>query len=97
MNQLPSVELVYFSGCDYVDEARAHLREAFVRLGRDPMWEEWDQDAPGAPEAIQQHGSPTILVAGRDVTGPHPDNHGRACRADDIPSPEVIAEAILRG
>jgi hypothetical protein len=93
----PTVELVYFSRCDFVGEARAHLREAFARLGRAPTWQEWDQDAPGAPEAIQQYGSPTILVGGRDVTGPHPDNHGRACRADAIPSPEVIAEAILRG
>ena len=97
MNPPPSVELVYFSGCDYVEEARAHLREAFALLGREPMWREWDQDAPGAPEAIQAYGSPTILVAGKDVTGPHPDNHGRACRADDMPSSDDIAAAILRG
>ena len=97
MSATPRVELVYFTGCDYVDEARAHLREAFVRIGREPDWKEWDQDDPGAPEWIQGFGSPTILVAGRDVTGPHPDNHGRACRADDVPSPEAIAAAILRG
>jgi hypothetical protein len=97
VTQSPSVELVYFSGCDYVEQAREALRAAFAKLGRDPQWQEWDQDAPGAPDSIQRHGSPTILIGGKDVTGPHPDTHGRACRADDIPSPEAIAEAILQG
>ncbi|MDV3294515.1 MAG: hypothetical protein LOY01_01665 [Brachybacterium paraconglomeratum] len=89
-----TVELVYFAGCPHVEPARAALRRAFEHAGLAPAWQEWDQTAPNAPAHVQGLGSPTILVAGRDVTGVTDRNSGRACRADGIPAPEVIAAAL---
>lgn len=45
-------------------------------------------------DAVRGLGSPTILVAGRDVTGAWGPTIGRACRADGIPAPEVIVAAL---
>jgi hypothetical protein len=89
-----TVELVYFAGCPHVEPARAALRRAFERAGLAPAWQEWDQTAPDAPARVQGLGSPTILVAGRDVIGVSGRTSGQACRADGIPAPEIIAAAL---
>jgi hypothetical protein len=92
---MPSlVELVYFAGCPHVEAARAALRVALGRAGLAPVWQEWDQAMPGAPAHVHGLSSPTILVAGRDVTGAEAGAIGRACRADGIPAPEVIVAAL---
>lgn len=90
----PLVELVYFAGCPHVEPARAALRRALERAGLAPEWQEWDQTAPDAPALVHGLGSPTILVAGRDVTGTGLRTTGQACRADGIPAPDVIVAAL---
>jgi len=95
-DQAPSIELVFFTGCPHVERARAALREALVSEGLSPRWTEWDQHEHGTPDRVQGYGSPTILVAGRDVTGAVPSSEGSACRADGIPSLEVIRAALAR-
>jgi hypothetical protein len=90
----PLIELVYFSGCPHVDAARAALRIALEGLGLPPQWQEWDQAHPGTPTYLQDHGSPTVLVGGKDVTRAELRNAGRACRADGIPSSQMIAGAL---
>jgi hypothetical protein len=88
------IELVYFGGCPHIEAARTALRGALGQAGLAPVWQEWDQAMPGAPAHVHGLGSPTILVAGRDVTGAEAGTMGRACRADGIPAPEVIVAAL---
>ena len=94
MSSIPTVELVYFAGCPHVEAARAALRRALTTAGLAPAWQEWDQGSSDAPARVQGLGSPTILVAGRDVTGVGVTSGGLACRADAIPSSETIAAAL---
>lgn len=90
----PPVELVYFSGCPHVNGARVALRRALEKARLPARWQEWDQALPETPAHLQGYGSPTVLVGGRDVTGTALLNAGRACRADGIPSSEVITAAL---
>jgi hypothetical protein len=90
----PLVELVYFPGCPHVEVARAALRVALERSGLAPVWQEWDQTTQAAPAHVHWLGSPTVLVDGRDVTGPRAPTAGRACRADGIPTSELILAAL---
>lgn len=92
------IQLVYFTGCSMLDRARDSLRRGLTLAGREAVWEELDQLAPGAPEAIRALPSPTILVGGRDITGATQvaaGSTGPSCRADGVPTPEAIAAAIL--
>ena len=95
-HQPPSVELVFFSGCPHVELARAALREALMSTGLPLQWTEWDQHENGVPDRVRGYGSPTILVAGCDVTGASRSAAGSACRADGVPSPGVISAALAR-
>jgi hypothetical protein len=88
------IELVYFAGCPQVEAARVALRDALRRAGLAQVWQEWDQTRPDAPAHVHGLGSPTILVAGRDVTGVGASNSGRACRADGIPAADIIIAAL---
>jgi hypothetical protein len=90
----PLIELVYFSGCPRVDAARAALRTALEGVGLPAEWQEWDQARSETPARLQGHASPTVLVGGKDVTGAALLNTGRACRADGVPSSQMIALAI---
>jgi hypothetical protein len=90
----PLIELVYFSGCPHTDAARAALRMALEGVGLPAEWQEWDQARSETPARLQRHASPTVLIGGKDVTGAEPLNAGRACRADGIPSLQMIALAL---
>jgi hypothetical protein len=90
----PPIELVYFTGCPHVEEARATLRVALEAAGLPAEWREWDQTDPKTPTRVLGYGSPTILVGGLDVTGKAPANAGRACRADGTPPAAAIAAAL---
>ena len=90
----PTIELIYFEGCPNVERARANIGEALVALDLTAEWQEWEQGDPGVPEYVKQHGSPTVLVNGRDVTGVEAGLGGAACRADGAPSAEVIGAAL---
>jgi mercuric ion transport protein len=92
----PTVELVFVAGCPHADQARAILRDALGRRGLPQRWMEWNQDDPAAPDRIRGYGSPTILVAGRDVTGAPRTAQASACRADGLPTAEVIGAALAR-
>ena len=95
MPNTPSVELIYFTGCPYVDAARASLRTALGAAGLPLVWQEWDQTAPTAPAHVQGFGSPTVLIDGRDVTGVGAAaSAGRACCAGGAPGSELIIAAL---
>lgn len=75
-----SVDFIYFPGCPNVDQARAHLLAAFTAIAVEPRWVEWDASDPATPDEFRQHGSPTVLVNGRDVAGAEPLSGGNSCR-----------------
>jgi hypothetical protein len=90
----PRIDLVYFEGCPHAILARENLRTAVEALGFGWTWSEWDLMSESTPQQFRRHGSPTVLVEGRDVTG---EGHGAvamACRADGAPSVEVITAAL---
>lgn len=84
------IELVYFDGCPNADQARENLRA----VADDGSWKEWNLSSPDTPDRLRHHGSPTVLVDGRDVTGDTGETEGMACRADGAPAPEVIEKAL---
>lgn len=84
------IELVYFEGCPNADQARENLRAAL----KGEAWKEWDLSSPDTPDRVRRHGSPTVLIGGRDVTGAPETAEAMSCRADGAPSPDVIREGI---
>lgn len=90
------IELIYFDGCPNAEAARTNLLQALSDVGVTADVRIWKQGDPGAPPYVARHGSPTVLVNGRDVTGAPPEADAAACRADGAPSVGTIATA-LRG
>jgi len=62
-----TVELIFDQTCPHVAVARDRLRAALAHAGLPAVWQEWERRAPDSPPYVQQWGSPTILVNGRDV------------------------------
>lgn len=95
------VELVYDDACPNVAEARAQLLRAFVAAGQQPRWAEHRIGDPALPAHARGHGSPTILVDGRDVSAAAPSS-AATCRLyrdvsgaiARVPSVFEIAEAL---
>lgn len=73
----PTIDLVYFDGCPHVDAARDALRTALGAAGR---WREWRSDDPSLPDYAAGYGSPSVFVAGREVTGTPPAASASTCR-----------------
>ena len=99
MKEKPRVELVYFQGCPHVDAARLAIREALAAMNMPLEWSEWDRENDSTPPALKRHGSPTVLVDGRDVVPTQ--NEGNCCRVyagrdgmQSAPSVESIRSAL---
>lgn len=100
------VELVYDRNCPNVAAAREQIREALSVAGLPPSWREWDRDGQDTPEALRPFGSPTILVDGRDVSGPTESGESlpmaNSCRVyadaksgvSGVPALELIVTAL---
>lgn len=65
---MPLVEFIYDGGCPNAAAARKQLLHAFSNAGVRATWTEWDGTDPDIPDHAKRHGSPTILVDGRDVS-----------------------------
>ena len=94
MAEKQNVELIVFEGCPNASLARANLRAALVSAGREVIWMQWDLLADWTPEHLRRHGSPTVLVNGRDVMGEDAGGAAMACRADGAPSVALILEKL---
>lgn len=97
------IDLIYDRDCPNVGPARENLRRALSAAGLPQRWREWDGSAPDTPAELRRHGSPAVVVDGRDVGGV--DTEGAAsCRiyrtadgtAIGAPPVELIASALLR-
>lgn len=93
------IELVYFQNCPHVEAARAAISAALTAMDLPMEWVEWDRDSDATPEALREHGSPTVLVQGRDVMPTQ--NDGNCCRVypgregiQPVPSIESICSAL---
>ncbi len=93
MTGVKTIELIFFDGCPKANDARENIRSALQWEGSDAMWTEWDLFADSTPEHLRQHGCPTVLIDGRDVTGDHVGAVAIACRTD-VPSPTLIIEKL---
>ena len=95
----PQIDLVYFEGCPNAIKARENLRAAVQALGSDLTWSEWDLMADGTPEQFRRHGSPTVLIDGRDVTGEGHEAVAMACRAvcNGSPSKRSAQQSLAIG
>jgi mercuric ion transport protein len=92
-----TVELLFFPDCPNVDPARDQLRRALEAEALPESWTEHDVTAADAPRHLRGHGSPTILVNGRDVTGAEP-GAGASCRlyaGSDQPGVPPLAAVVL--
>jgi hypothetical protein len=88
------IELVFFEGCPNVGQARENLRSALRSAGEGLTWTEWDLLSDATPKHLTAHGSPTVLVDGRDVTGDTTGASAMACRTDGVPSAALILERL---
>lgn len=87
---VPRLQLLHDPGCPAVDLARARLREALLRLGAPPLWEE-----AGAAEAGR--GSPTLLIDGVDPWAEGERPAGARCRLYDreaAPTVDALVAAL---
>jgi hypothetical protein len=73
------IELLWDDGCPHVSEARANLAASLRAIGLDATWQEWRRDDPAAPPYAAAHGSPAILLDGRDIA-PHEPSASACCR-----------------
>jgi len=98
-----NVTLLYFDGCPSWRVADRRLREALTLVGhRDVRVEHRQVNTPEEAEAVQFHGSPTLLVDGHDPFAPENAPVGLSCRLYRTPhglagSPTVqqLSEALL--
>ena len=88
------IELVFFEGCPNVGLARENLRSALQSAGEDITWTEWDLGSDSTPKDLRSHGSPTVLIGGRDVTGNTLSAAAMSCRADGVPSAALILKNL---
>lgn len=98
MTTEPKIQLLTFAGCPLAGAARDALSEALAELGLSEF-EEVDLLDLDTPEDLRGWGSPTILVAGRDVGGSRKGD-AACCRVysgqSRVPSPATIVASIAR-
>ena len=88
------IELVFFEGCRNVGLAHDNLRSALQSAGEGVNWTEWDLGSDSTPKDLRSHGSPTVLIGGRDVTGNTLSAAAMSCRADGVPSAALILKNL---
>jgi len=92
------VEFIYDRDCPNVLAARGNLIKAIAASSREVRWTEWDSCAADSPPHVKGHGSPTVLVDGKDVADNSSSGAGASCRLyqrggvrfDGAPSVEEI-------
>jgi len=76
---MSQVEFIYDRGCPNVEDARTQLRLALGKKGLPTTWQEWEHSDPASPAYARLYGSPSILVAGKDIAG-EPPSEDPSCR-----------------
>ena len=92
-----NVELIFDEDCPNVKETRANLMKAFSSAKLSTKWKEWDRNSDKSPEYARKHGSPTILINGKDIMGVEPVDGANCCRVYEgagIPSVSLITSKL---
>ena len=100
---MPQVEFIYDRDCPNVEDARSELRLALRQSGQPVVWQEWEHSDPTSPAYARLYGSPSILVAGEDITG-EPPSEDPNCRIytntsgrnRGVPHASLISAALER-
>ncbi len=79
------IQLLYFDGCPNWEVAQARLRDALVAVGSVDMIELVEVATQEQAERIGFHGSPTVMVNGRDLFAGADAPVGLACRVYSTP------------
>lgn len=77
------VTLQYFDGCPNWRLADERLRTVAAEFGLSVIYQK--VETPDEAEALSFHGSPTVLVSGRDPFAGGSEPVGLACRIYDTP------------
>ncbi len=92
-----NVEFIFDKDCPNVKETRANLLKAFSSVKLSAKWKEWDRNSGKSPEYARKHGSPTILINGKDIMGVEPVDGANCCRVYEgagVPSVNLIASKL---
>lgn len=92
------VEFVFDNDCPNVKATRTNLMKAFSRAKLNAYWKEWDRNSEDTPGYAKKHGSPTILIAGKDIMGVEPESNANCCRVYEgagAPSVEMITSELI--
>jgi hypothetical protein len=88
------IRIVYRTDCPCLPATRANVDAALALLGRsvtvDLVSLETEQDA----ERETMHGSPTVLIDGRDPFAPADAATSLACRPEGAPTVRQLLEAL---
>ena len=76
---MSQIEFIYDRDCPNVEDARSQLRLALRQKGLPAAWQEWEHSDPASPAYARLYGSPSILVAGKDIAG-EPPSEDPSCR-----------------
>lgn len=101
---VPVIDLVFFAGCPNLEASREALRQALAQTGLPGDWREWRSDDPALPPYAVGFGSPSIFIAGREVTGAEATGATSSCRLyrgpegahRPAPDPAQIVAALAR-
>lgn len=86
----PLVQLPTFPGCPHTDAAERAVATAIERAETDVELERVDLAALPSGSDLSRYPSPTVLVAGVDVSGESAGTEGLSCRASGAPTAEAI-------
>lgn len=93
-----NVEFIFDKDCPNVKSTRANLMKAFSKAKLSAQWKEWDRNSEEAPEHAKMHGSPTVLINGKDIMGVEPETGANCCRVYEgagVPSVELLVSKLL--
>jgi len=95
--------LLYFDGCPNWEVAQARLRDALVAVGIAELVELVEVTTEEQAEQLAFHGSPTVMVDGRDLFAQPDAGVGLACRVystpeglGGAPTMEQLVDALAR-
>ena len=95
------IDILHVAGCPHVVSARRHMREALIAAQVHASVREVEITTADEAARLGMHGSPTILLNGRDLFPTDAEIGSRSCRlyaSDDawagVPSVDQLVDVI---
>ena len=97
------INILHVAHCPHLDVARAHVQEAVNTTGVRATVQEVEITTPDEAKRLGMHGSPTVLLEGRDPFATDADSGSLSCRLYAVdgalagaPSVPQLVEALVR-